>query len=91
MAGHHPTSFNPLSRHHLLLLAELGADNFLRPNSRATPTTGAPHHSPYRYHLPLAELGGDFYDELKSVSSGYASFDYEESEYRWVALGDVVG
>lgn len=35
-----------------------------------------------RYHLPLAELGGDFYDELKSVSSGYASFDYEEAEYR---------
>lgn len=36
-----------------------------------------------RYHLPLAELGGDFYDELKSISSGYASFDYEEAEYRW--------
>ncbi len=35
-----------------------------------------------RYHLPLAELGGDFYDELKSISSGYASFDYEEAEYR---------
>ena len=35
-----------------------------------------------RYNLPLAELGGDFYDELKSSSSGYASFDYEEGEYR---------
>ncbi|KAK9810141.1 hypothetical protein WJX72_005508 [[Myrmecia] bisecta] len=35
-----------------------------------------------RYTLPLAELGGDFYDELKSLTSGYASFDYEESEYR---------
>ncbi|KAI3434957.1 hypothetical protein D9Q98_003011 [Chlorella vulgaris] len=35
-----------------------------------------------KYHLPLAELGGDFYDELKSISSGYASFDYEEAEYR---------
>jgi translation elongation factor EF-4 len=35
-----------------------------------------------RYCLPLAELGGDFYDELKSSSSGYASFDYEEGEYR---------
>ncbi len=30
-----------------------------------------------RYTLPLAELGGNFYDGLKSVSSGYASFDYE--------------
>lgn len=36
--------------------------------------------------MPLSELGGDFYDELKSVSSGYASFDYEEAEYR---SGDV--
>jgi translation elongation factor EF-4 len=35
-----------------------------------------------RYILPLAELGGDFYDELKSLSSGFASFDYEESDYR---------
>jgi translation elongation factor EF-4 len=31
-----------------------------------------------RYIIPLSELGGDFYDELKSLSSGYASFDYEE-------------
>ena len=35
-----------------------------------------------RYILPLAELGGDFYDELKSLSSGFASFDYEEADYR---------
>lgn len=39
-----------------------------------------------RYALPLAELGGDFYDELKSSSSGYASFDYEEGEYRQADL-----
>ena len=38
-----------------------------------------------RYTLPLSELGGDFYDELKSVSSGYASFDYEEAEYRFAS------
>ncbi|DBB11063.1 TPA: hypothetical protein ACH3X3_006528 [Trebouxia sp. C0006] len=38
------------------------------------------------YTLPLSELGGDFYDELKSVSSGYASFDYEEAEYRQADL-----
>ena len=38
-----------------------------------------------RYTLPLSELGGDFYDELKSVSSDYASFDYEEADYRSVS------
>jgi elongation factor 4 len=35
-----------------------------------------------RYQLPLAELAGGFYDELKSRSSGYATFDYEEGDYR---------
>ena len=30
----------------------------------------------------MAELGGGFYDQLKSISSGYANFDYEEGEMR---------
>ena len=34
------------------------------------------------YDLPLSEVVFDFYDRLKSVTKGYASFDYQLAEYR---------
>ncbi len=34
------------------------------------------------YYIPLGEIIYDFYDKLKSTTKGYASFDYEMSDYR---------
>ena len=39
------------------------------------------------YELPLNEVVFDFYDRLKSMTSGYGSFDYEISDYK---EGDLV-
>ncbi len=41
-----------------------------------------PERALLRYELPLSEIVLDFYDRLKSVTRGYASFDYEYREHR---------
>ena len=39
------------------------------------------------YEIPMNEIVVDFYDTLKSISKGYASFDYEPTEFK---VGDLV-
>ncbi|MDZ7317595.1 MAG: translation elongation factor 4 [candidate division KSB1 bacterium] len=46
-----------------------------------------PTRADLHYEFPLAEIIYDFYDRLKSVSKGYASFDYEFSDYQ---QGDLI-
>ena len=38
------------------------------------------------YDMPLSEIVFDFYDKLKSVSKGYASFDYHVTDFRTAKL-----
>jgi GTP-binding protein LepA len=49
--------------------------------------TGSHARAMLRYELPLNEVVFDFYDRLKSISRGYASFDYHQLGHR---EGDLV-
>ncbi len=42
----------------------------------------SPERVMMKYEFPLSEVIMDFYDKLKSISRGYASFDYELLDYR---------
>lgn len=42
-----------------------------------------------QFDLPLSEIVVDFHDTLKTISSGYASFDYEDGGYRASVLVKV--
>ena len=42
-----------------------------------------------KYEMPLAELIIDYYDQLKSISRGYASLNYEMKDYRSADLSKI--
>ncbi len=42
----------------------------------------APDRVELTFELPLGEIVFDFYDKLKSISKGYASFDYHQTGYK---------
>ena len=42
----------------------------------------SPERADVLFEIPLAEIIFDFYDKLKSLSRGYASFDYDVLDYR---------
>lgn len=43
-----------------------------------------------QYVMPLNEVIIDFHDSLKSISSGYASFDYEDYGYQLANIVKVI-
>lgn len=45
-------------------------------------SVGSSKRAMIHYHMPLASLITDFYDKLKTVTSGYASLSYEFKEYK---------
>lgn len=60
----------------------IGKRGILKNQSYLTPT-----RVEVTFEMPLAEIVFDFYDKLKSISKGYASFDYHPIGYR---PGDLV-
>ncbi|MBI2990213.1 MAG: elongation factor 4 [Candidatus Magasanikbacteria bacterium] len=50
--------------------------------SASSSSTTGEQRAMLHYQMPLASLITDFYDKLKTVTSGYASLNYEFKEYR---------
>src|SRR5205807_5925849 len=57
------------------------------PDTRRPPAGQSGGRVALHYDLPLAEIVSDFYNELKSLSKGYASFDYDHAG---VSAADLV-
>jgi GTP-binding protein LepA len=61
---------------HARRISRLGAEALPGPPRRQTDLSYVGSRAKVVYDLPLNEVVFDFYDRLKSISKGYASFDY---------------
>ncbi len=67
---------------HSRRVPRLGDKTLPGPARRAEGLTYVGSRALVKYDLPLNEVVFDFYDRLKSVSKGYASFDYHLTDYK---------
>ncbi len=88
--GRNVTAYEPMVRATVLLPSEYVGPVMELCEDRRGSMLGMDYLSPerveLRYALPLAEIVFDFFDQLKSRTRGYASFDYEPAEEQQAEL-----
>ena len=79
--------------HRILLNINNHCCNMLQRGEQRSVTNIDQNRLNIQFLLPLNEIVTSFYDDLKSISSGYASFDYEDAGYQkseLLKLGEIV-
>ncbi|KAH7910765.1 P-loop containing nucleoside triphosphate hydrolase protein [Hygrophoropsis aurantiaca] len=83
------SSTAPIPTTHTTADATVDASPPATANATPAPTSSAPR-AILTCTIPLSEIVTDFFDQLKSRSSGYASFDYEDGGYKTSDLAKMV-